>query len=88
MKMIEITREDVIEITSTNVFQNREKYYQSGQEFFLKIKHIKDLVDAYLERYKYETEDHYRYCFRCYFEDGKDFININDKIIQHIYIEK
>ena len=35
----------LIEITSKDVFKNREKYYNNKQEFFLKIKNTKDLLN-------------------------------------------
>lgn len=87
MKLTEITREDVIE--------NCEKYYNNKQEFFLKTTETKNLLSAYVERYEIETEDDYHYYFEhCYhyrFEcdfgsNEKDFINIKDKLIEHIYI--
>ena len=87
MKLTEITREDVIE--------NCEKYYQNKQEFFLKTTETKNLLSAYIERYEEETEDDYHYYFEyCYhyrFEcdfgyNEKDFINIKDGLIEHIYI--
>ena len=87
MKLTEITREDVIE--------NCEKYYNNKQEFFLKTTETKNLLSAYVERYETETEDDYRYYFEhsyhyrfeCDFgSNEKDFINIKDKLIEHIYI--
>ena len=87
MKLTEITREDVIE--------NCEKYYNNKQEFFLKTTETKNLLSAYVERYETETEDDYHYYFEhsyhyrfeCDFgSNEKDFINIKDKLIEHIYI--
>ena len=87
MKLTEITREDVIE--------NCEKYYNNKQEFFLKTTETKNLLSAYIERYEEETEDDYNYYFEhyyCYYfvyyfgYNERDFINIKDGLIEHIYI--
>ena len=77
----------LIEITSKDVFKNREKYYNNKQEFFLKIKDTKGLLSACMERCEDETEDYYHYYFEYYFGyNEKEFIGINDKLIEYICI--
>lgn len=74
------------EIASKDVFKNREKYYNNKQEFFLKIKNTKGLLSACVERCEDETEDYCHYYFEYSFGyNEKDFIGINDKLIEHIY---
>ena len=76
-------------IASKDVFKNREKYYNNKQEFFLKIKNTKDLLSACVERCEDETEDYYHYYFEyCFGYNEKDFIGINDKLIEYICIAK
>lgn len=77
----------LIEITSKDVFKNREKYYNNKQEFFLKIKDTKDLLSACVECDEDETEDYYHYYFEYYFGyNEKEFIGISDKLIEYIFI--
>ena len=81
MKLIEITREEVI--------NNCEKYFENDQQFFIKTKYEKGLRSAYLyqwEKYDDNFEEIERlYCFD--YDDGESSL-LDEEDIEHIYIIK
>ena len=82
MKLVEITREEVI--------NNCEKYFENGQQFFVKIKHIKELRTAYLYHFV-EWDDILKqemWSYRFKYDDDEDLDQLDEGFIQHIYIIK
>ena len=78
MELVEITREEVV--------NNCEKYFENKQQFFIKIKHIKGLLTAYLYRFEDWNDDleqiwSYRFIYDC-----GDLDPLDEGYIQHIYI--
>lgn len=78
------------EITLEEIQKNIENYYNTRQEFFIKVKHHKGLQSCCLYRFEdYDEDDNYKtiWIYRLQYDSG-DLEYLDDPYIQHYYMLK
>lgn len=77
------------EITVEEIQNKIEEYYENHEQFFVKIKHVKGLLTAYLYRFDNWDDDLEQGIWSYRFEyDCGDLDPLDEGYIQHIYILK